>query len=119
MGRLSQFIASPRARRSISATVAAVVFVVLAGCAAQPPGSQPGTALGGTVKHLGSNISDYIKLGGNQVVIVPNGTYHASGTVSAPHAASTSGPLNGWLVLKAQSVGGVVVDLSHAPLTLD
>jgi hypothetical protein len=66
---------------------------------------------------LGSDIRSYIKQPGDRVVIVPNGTY-TGGTVSAPHVA-TAGAYKGWLVLKAQSPQGVVVDLSRAPLILD
>src|SRR4051794_35813121 len=64
-----------------------------------------------------SVITDYIKMPGDQVVTVPNGTY-AGGTVNASHAA-TSGPYKGWLVLVAQSPRGVVVDLANNPLVLD
>ncbi len=77
----------------------------------------PAVPDGGRLVDLGRNLSPYIKLAGDQVITVPNGTYTA-GTVSAPHAA-TAGPEHGWLVLEAQSPYGVVVDLSKAPLTLD
>jgi hypothetical protein len=63
------------------------------------------------------SIGDYISKPGDQVVVVPNGTY-AGGTVSAPHPATT-GPYKGWLVLVAQSPQGVVVDMTSTPLTLD
>ena len=66
---------------------------------------------------LGSNIVTYIQQHGDQVLTVPDGTYRA-GTVSAPHAA-TAGKYKGWLVLRAESKDGVVVDLSGSPLTLD
>ena len=64
-----------------------------------------------------SSITEYISRAGDQVVTVPNGTY-SGGTVTAPHAA-TSGPYKGWLVLVAQSRGGVVVDLTYDHLTLE
>jgi hypothetical protein len=66
---------------------------------------------------LGSDIRNYIKQPGDRVVVVPNGTYTA-GKVTAPHAA-TSGKYKGWLVLKAQSKGGVVVNSGPASLELD
>jgi hypothetical protein len=65
---------------------------------------------------ISSNIDDYITLAGDQVVTVPDGTYTA-GTVLAPHMA-TSGPYHGYLVLRAESEHGVVVNLAKAPLTL-
>ena len=58
-----------------------------------------------------ASIVDYVKMAGDQVVVVPNGTY-VGGDVTAAHAA-TSGPLKGWLVLVAQTPGGAVVDLSY------
>jgi hypothetical protein len=66
--------------------------------------------------YLSSNITDYIELRGDQVVTVPDGRYRA-GDVNAPHAA-TAGAYKGWLVLRAQSMHGVVVDLRGAELEL-
>ena len=66
--------------------------------------------------NLGSNIDNYIAQRGDQVITVPNGTYSA-GTVNASHPATT-GAYRGWLVLRAQSKGGVVVDMAASPLTL-
>ena len=43
-------------------------------------------------------------------LVIPNGVYKG-GTVSAPRS--------GWLVLRAQSPGGVVVDLRHTGLQLE
>lgn len=42
---------------------------------------------------IAGNITNWIKLRGDQVVVVPNGTYTA-GPVLAPHPATT-GPLKG------------------------
>jgi hypothetical protein len=66
---------------------------------------------------ISSNIDSYITLAGDQVVTVPNGVYTA-GSVTAPHAA-TSGPFHGFLVLRAESEHGVVVNLANSPLTLN
>jgi hypothetical protein len=63
------------------------------------------------------NIADYISRPGDQVVVVPNGTYHAS-RVHAPHKR-TDGKYRGWLVLEAQRRNGVVVDLEGSELRLD
>jgi hypothetical protein len=75
-----------------------------------PPDNPPPT-------HLSGNIIDYVKLAGDQLVTVPNGTYQA-GAVTAPHAA-TNGRYKGWLVLRAQSKLGVTVDLGGRALTLE
>ena len=64
----------------------------------------------------GSDIRSYLRLRGDQVVVVPDGTY-TGGNVTAPHPA-TGGPLKGWLVLVAQHPHGVVVDLSSGMLNL-
>ena len=62
------------------------------------------------------SVVDYLAMPGDQAVTVPNGTYRGgTSTVDRP---ATNGPYKGWLVLVAQSQGGVVVDLSAAPLTL-
>ncbi|MCU1429542.1 MAG: Esterase [Actinomycetia bacterium] len=84
-----------------------------------PPTTNPpsGDSPAPPPSNLGSNLSTYIALHGDQTVTVANGTYHA-GTVSAPHPA-TSGAYRGWLVLRAESEHGVVVDLAGAALTLD
>ncbi|MCU1429544.1 MAG: hypothetical protein JWL83_3544 [Actinomycetia bacterium] len=63
-----------------------------------------------------SSIVDYIRKPGDQVVIVPNGVY-SGGNVEAPHQ-QTGGRDRGWLVLQAQSQGGVTVDLAGAELNL-
>jgi hypothetical protein len=63
-----------------------------------------------------SNIVDFIAMHGDQVVVVPNGTYR-SGDVDVAHPA-TSGPYKGWLVLVAQSPHGAVIDMRDAPLHL-
>src|SRR5437764_7398663 len=70
-----------------------------------------GTPLPAPTNLGSSKITDYIKLGGDKVVVVPDGVYHG-GTVLAPHGA-TSGPYGGWLVLVAQHRGQVVVDMSN------
>jgi hypothetical protein len=128
MGRFSQLISSRRARRLGVSALAGTALLAFAGCTAAPvppvgvdtggatpvttPSSQPEK-----LTDLGRDLRSYTNLAGDQVVVLPNGTYTA-GTVSAPHAATT-GTDKGWLVLKAQSQDGVVVDLSKAPLTLD
>jgi hypothetical protein len=66
---------------------------------------------------LGSNLADYVRLAGDQVVVVPNGTYRGE-SVTAAHPA-TSGPLKGWLVLVAESKHGAVVDLTGSALRLE
>jgi hypothetical protein len=66
--------------------------------------------------NLGTNITDYVRQRGDQVITVPDGTYRA-GPVNAPHPA-TDGAFNGWLVLRAESLHGVVVDLRGAQLDL-
>jgi hypothetical protein len=63
-----------------------------------------------------ASIVDYIKMGGDRAVVVPNGTYRG-GEVNAPHP-QTSGPYKGWLVLQAKTRGKVVIDLSGGPLEL-
>jgi hypothetical protein len=65
---------------------------------------------------LSSNITDYVQLAGDQVVVVPDGNYFG-GTVQGSHPA-TSGPFGGWLVLVAEHQHGVVVDMSSADLVL-
>jgi hypothetical protein len=65
---------------------------------------------------LSSNIVDYLKLSGDRVVVVPDGVYTA-GSVVASHPA-TGGPFGGWLVLQAETPGGVVVDMAKADLEL-
>jgi hypothetical protein len=79
----------------------ALVCIVLGG-GAVPAAAQQGSR----------NIVDYIRQPGDQVIDVPDGTYRG-GDVSAPHDA-TDGPYNGWLVLRAETKGGVVVDLADA-----
>jgi hypothetical protein len=63
------------------------------------------------------NIADYLRRPGDQVVVVPDGTYHAA-KVHAPHDR-TNGRYRGWLVLQAQRRNGVVVDLEGSELRLD
>jgi hypothetical protein len=115
----------PRARRLGASIVLPLLALALAACTTpvQPnnpkvPGPvKPPTGGSGKVVDLGRKLTDYIKLPGDQVVVVRNGTYTA-GDVNAPHPA-TGGPYKGWLVLKAESKHGVVVDLGGAPLTLN
>jgi hypothetical protein len=64
---------------------------------------------------LGS-LAEYVGMRGDQVVVVPNGTYRG-GEANTAHPA-TSGPYKGWLVLVAQSPRGAVIDMRDAPLTL-
>jgi hypothetical protein len=67
---------------------------------------------------LGNDIRPYLEQPGNQIIIVPNGTYTA-GELTGGHHPETSGPLKGWLVVEAETPHRVVVDLTKAPLTLD
>jgi hypothetical protein len=60
---------------------------------------------------LSSSIGDYMKLGGDQVVVVPDGTYRG-GLVHAPHPV-TDGPYGGWLVLVAEHQGQSVIDMTN------
>jgi hypothetical protein len=113
----------PRAQKFGATTVLALLVLLLASCT--PPGSQvqqpteqsPNTPTDGKPIDIGRDLANYVKLGGDQVVVVPNGVYSAR-SVTAPHAP-TNGKYKGWLVLKAQSPYGVVVDLSRGPLTLE
>jgi hypothetical protein len=94
------------------ATRSFALVVALAAGAAGVQLAVPPTAGGAGA----GSIIDFIRLAGDRVVVVPNGTYTA-GPVLAPHPA-TDGPLKGWLVLEAQSLHGVVVDLTGAKLEL-
>jgi hypothetical protein len=143
-GTLSHF-RSARARRIGALVSTAFLALALASCTVAPgpkaseapedasnhPGAVPtsvpttwprvedgaGTP-DGHVVDLGNDLADYVRLPGDQVVVVRDGWYNVGNVVSAPHAA-TSGPLKGWLVLESQTRGGAVVDLSRTPLTLD
>lgn len=64
-----------------------------------------------------SDIAQYIQQNGDQVIEIPNGTYSGGGTVATNHN-STTGPCKGWLVLKAQTPGQVVVNLSGSGLSI-
>jgi hypothetical protein len=68
-----------------------------------------------TPRNPSHDITDYMRLDGDQVVVVPNGRYRA-GDVRKAHA-ETGGKYGGWLVLVAESKGGVVVDMSDGGLT--
>jgi hypothetical protein len=146
-GFLSHFRSS-RARRFGAVVTTALLALALSSCTVvagpkasdapeQAPGNPPDVvptslpaelpggdtpkddpALEGHVVDLGNDLSPYVRLRGDQVVVVPDGWYKAGSVVSAPHP-TTSGPLKGWLVLKAQTRGNVVVDLSRAAITLD
>jgi hypothetical protein len=95
----------------VTLAVTGLLTLALAACTTAPVGSHnPPKGGGGKVVDLGRDIAPYVKQPGDRVVVVPNGRYRAS-SVNAPHPA-TKGPYKGWLVLKAQSRGGVVVDLS-------
>jgi hypothetical protein len=94
------------------------LFVSLAALACVGLGSLvPNLASPASAQTGSQNIADYIRRPGDQVVVVPDGTYRAS-AVRAPHPA-TDGPYNGWLVLRAESQHGVVVDLEDAELKLE
>jgi hypothetical protein len=62
-----------------------------------------------------TDITDYLSLPGDQVVVVPDGTYTA-GEVRA-RREETDGEYGGWLVLVAESKHGVVVDMNEGGLT--
>ena len=105
------------ARRSVALAITGLLTFTLAACTTAPVGSNhPPKGGGGKVVDLGRDLGQYVKQPGDRVVIVPNGNYRAS-SVNAPHPA-TKGPYKGWLVLKAQSPRGVVVDLSSGMFTL-
>jgi hypothetical protein len=102
--------------------VIAVVVVLVAGgvaiAIARSNGRSSPDAPPQTRVAPGGNIGRYLSLHGDQVVVVPNGTYTASDVTNAHHDA-TSGRLKGWLVLKAQSPHGVIIDMSSEPLHLE
>jgi hypothetical protein len=107
--------------RTASAVVSVVAVVLLAGVTSACSGASHPSAEARALpppRDLGTrDITKYISLPGNEVVTVPDGTY-TGGSVIAPHTG-TGGPYHGWLVLVAQSRGGVVVDLSTTHLTLE
>ena len=76
----------------------------------QPPSAKAPVATATATRPASGSVVDLITMHGDQVVTVPNGTYTA-GPVSAAHP-DTKGPFKGWLVLVAQTPGGVVVDQS-------
>lgn len=84
----------------------APVLPAHAGTAARSAQSDSGTR---------DDITKYMKLPGDQVVVVPSGRYRA-GTVTTDHP-ETKGRFGGWLVLVAASPSSVVVDLQDAALT--
>ena len=88
------------------------VGIRVAGSAPPAPSSGPVPVL----VSVRSDIRSYLRLPGDQVVEVPDGTY-TGGNVTAPHP-QTAGPLKGWLVLVAENPHGVVVDLSSGMLNL-
>ena len=90
---------------AVAALVVVAVVVVAAG-----GGGSHRPARSASTGEAGADIARFLKLPGDQVVTVPDGTYTA-GAVSAPHKA-TGGRFKGWLVLVAQTRGGVVVDQS-------
>jgi hypothetical protein len=63
-----------------------------------------------------TSIASFAENDGDRVVTVPDGRYRG-GTINRAHH-QTGGPLRGWVVLVAQTRGGVVVDLTDAPLVL-
>src|SRR4051794_5448419 len=123
MAGISRTHLCSRAHQIGSTAVLALLVLLLASCT--PPGSQvqhpteqsPNGPTAGKLIDIGRDLTNYVKLGGDQVVVVPNGTYTAR-TVNAPHAA-TNGKYKGWLVLKSQTPYGAVVDLSRGMLPLD
>lgn len=70
-----------------------------------PPPPPPGG-------YLGPDLRTYMAQPGDQVYVIPNGTYTAGQLSSAHQHAGTGGPYKGWLILQAQTPGGVTVDLS-------
>jgi hypothetical protein len=90
--------------------IALIAALALCGIAVGTPAAEP---VGGAVA---GDITDFVRRPGDQVVVAPDGVYTA-GRVDAPHPR-TKAPLAGWLVLVAQTRGGVVVDLSTSELEL-
>ena len=90
----------------------AATLLTLSGVAnAIPAGA---SVRGGEAAH--ASLAQYLNRPGDQLVVVPNGLYRgAPSNVARPQ---THGRYHGWLVLQAQSQGGVTVDLSHAALRL-
>ena len=108
-----------RVSRVFCSALAGVALLVLTAC---QPVTKPPTISSGALPppdtlpaptHLSSRITDYMQLGGDRVVVVPDGVYRA-GVVTAPHGA-TNGPYGGWLILVAQHPGQVVVDMLNDP----
>jgi hypothetical protein len=87
----------PPAKRRLHALILAVVIAM----------ALPAIDAGATAR---PSIIPFVAGPGGREVVVPNGTY-VGGAIRAPH--------DGWLVLRAESPGGVTVDLSETGLSLD
>ena len=75
-----------------------------------------GAAPGGTPKNFGWDIRTAMGQAGGQKVILEDGVYNTgTGSVLAAHAAGST--YDGFLVLEAETPGGVTVDLSGKRLT--
>jgi hypothetical protein len=76
---------------------------------------QNGTGGGGGGTYIPTSLYHAVQLPGDQVVTVKNGTYNSGnltyGEITTTHAA-TSGLYDGWLILKAETQGGVTIDLA-------
>jgi hypothetical protein len=96
------------AKKSTTTTATTAPTTTVTTAPPSNPGTQPALP---APTYLSSNIGDYIKLGGDRVVVVPDGVYRG-GVVTAPHAA-TNGAFGGWLVLVAQHRGQAVVDMTN------
>lgn len=107
----------PRLRWLAAAAILLVVGLVGAGVVLVARDGEPGEPNPATTSVAPrQSLLSYLRMPGDQVVVVPNGTY-AGGAVIAEHPP-TDGELGGWLVLVAESRGGVVVDLSARDLRL-
>jgi len=65
---------------------------------------------------LGS-IAPYFFNTGDQIVTVPDGVYFADTITNAVHA-TTAGTYDGWLVLEAETQGGVIIDMGYPGATI-
>jgi hypothetical protein len=108
-----------RARRAGTVVVLLLIAVVVAAaCGGSGNDAKRGARATDNSKALGGrDLVKYLEQPGDQVITLPDGTYRG-GDVHAPHKA-TNGRYGGWLVLKAASQHGVVVDLAGRELRLD
>ncbi len=109
----------PKTGTLIQGTIFAIIGLMLLATTSAAPQTLPAP------KNLGTDISKYLTLPGDQIVVIPNGTYSAGTdpvkkdlSVKAPHPA-TNGQYGGWLILVAEDPYQVVVDLYNTGLTLE